>query len=101
MHVLGGPSQQQGSSNCSSRGVSDRPLVALLWVFTKATFEVIRSGEGSRSSPATVLTLGLGDSCSAGEAVRPKADCDLLWWDEPYNNKITSLPEGTAAILVP
>lgn len=30
----------------------------------------------------------------AGEAVRPRADCDLLWWDEPYNNKITSLPEG-------
>lgn len=30
----------------------------------------------------------------AGEAMRPRADCDLLWWDEPYNNKITSLPEG-------
>lgn len=44
---------------------------------------------------------GWETSCSAGGAVRPKADCDLLWWDEPYNNKITSLPEGTAAVLVP
>lgn len=31
----------------------------------------------------------------AAEAVCPRADCDLLWWDEPYNNKITSLPQGT------
>lgn len=31
----------------------------------------------------------------AAGAPCPRADCDLLWWDEPYNNKITSLPQGT------
>lgn len=73
-------------------GVSDPPLVASLSRLTKAMSEVVRRGEGPQAAPAT----GLSPAFSvAAEAVCPRADCDLLWWDEPYNNKITSLPKGT------
>lgn len=76
-------------------GISDQPLVASLSRLTKATAEVVRSAEW--------LWL-LTRSCTfsiAGEATHPRADCDLLWWDEPYNNKITSLPEGAGHHVCP